>query len=77
MTGTPPELASEFGRSLFDGLEGIWGLAGGCATAGRCGGTLPDSLNGSLKKLILFVTCSINKHKQLNRCFVLRNFTLL
>ena len=49
ITGTPPELPSELGRSLFDGLEGICGLAGGCAGDGRCGGALTDSLAGSLK----------------------------
>lgn len=43
-TGMPPELLSEFERSLFDGLDGMWGLAGGCAGVGRCGGGLTVSL---------------------------------
>ena len=62
MTGTPPELPSEFGRSLFDGLEGIWGLAGGCAGVGRCGGPLYISLGGSLKNITY-----IMKKRILNR----------
>ena len=63
MTGTPPEFASGFGRSLFDGLDGIWGLAGGCATAGRCGGGLIVSLGGSLKQ-IMFYEMRINSKNE-------------
>ena len=59
MTGIPPEFASGFGRSLFEGLDGIWGLAGGCATAGRCGGALTGSLGSSLKQIIHFMRCVI------------------
>ncbi len=43
MTG-PPAGAAEFGKSLFDGLEGMLGLDGGCIVFGRCGVDLAGSL---------------------------------